>query len=117
MIQPPKISPVGLACAGIGTTRSAGSQSVGSRAGSMLCSISVPRIQLVELGAMLLEPFRAPQLERWSEHPVVDRPRRSDHRDAADLRVAQKLFDLHVDALEHQLLGLWQPRRQGGSGV
>src|SRR3954447_19635267 len=107
MIQPPKISPVGLASAGIGTTRSAGSQSIGRRTGSRLSAMSMPGIQLVEFRVMLFEHFRAPQLERWSQHPVVDRPRRGDHRHAADLRVARKLFDLRVDALEHQLLGLW----------
>src|SRR5689334_6233440 len=108
MIQPPKMSPVGLASAGIGTTRSAGSQSLGNCTDSTGAAISMSRVELVVIRAMRLQHLRALQLERRREQAVVHGPWRTGNRHAPDLRIAGKLLDLRVDPLEHQLLRLRQ---------
>src|SRR5215475_7368098 len=112
MIQPPKISPVGLASAGIGIRRSTGSRSFGSCTGPLAGVMSVSRVQLVVVSAMLFEHLRTLQLERRRKQSVVHGPRRGRNRHAPDLRVTGELPDLRVNTLEHQLLGLRQTRGQ-----
>src|SRR5215813_1558299 len=101
MIQPPKMSPVGFASAGIGTTRRTGSRSRGSCTDSVGALCSVSRIQLFVLRPVLLEDTGALELERRCEETILDGPRFEEQRRPPHLRVAGKRLDLRVDPLEH----------------